>query len=80
MPTEISCTPNNLINLASCMNCIPVGMQREVMIALLARIAGIDPDPNALMDAAKCLKCIPTGMQDEVITYLLCQLTTPAPT
>lgn len=82
MATELVCTPNNLLDLSSCLKCIPVGSQREVMIALLARIAGIDPDPQNLMDLAKCMKIIPSGMQDEVISMLLCQISggvTPIP-
>lgn len=70
----ISCSPADLIQATACLKCIPRGMQREVMIYLLAQLAGVPADAGSLINAAACLKCIPTGMQDEVITYLLCQL------
>ena len=70
----ISCEPNDLLAASKCFKCIPSGTQREVMIYLLASIAGVSADPNTLMANAKCFKCIPHGIQDEVITYLLCQI------
>jgi hypothetical protein len=56
------------------MSCIPAGAQNEVILYLLAQIAGGSTDPNTLMQEASCMRCIPAGMQDEVITYLLCQI------
>jgi hypothetical protein len=70
----ISCDPNDLQQAAACYKCIPTGAQAEVMIYLLAVLAGGSLDPNTLMQEASCMRCIPAGMQDEVITYLLCQI------
>lgn len=74
MPSEIICTPESLVDAAKCYTCIPVGMQREVLIYLLNVMSGLNYTPQQLMDSAKFMKCIPIGMQDEVITYLLCQI------
>ena len=69
-----ACDSATLINTAQCLKCIPIGMQKEVLIYLLAQIAEVDATPASLIEASKCFKCIPTGMQDEVIAYLLCQI------
>lgn len=74
----VNCDPNALMQAAACYKCIPVGMQQEVMVYLLANLlnsqTGASTDPAYLIAQAKCYKCIPSGAQDEVITYLLCQI------
>lgn len=71
---SIDCDPNALMQAAKCFSCIPKGSQEEVMVYLLAQIAGGSTDPATLMQEAKCFKCIPKGELEEVMAYLLCQV------
>jgi hypothetical protein len=74
---SISCQPNDLLELSRCYECIPSGMQPEVMIYLLNQLLPVPLTPDQLMEAAKCMRCIPHGMQPEVQIYLLCQILNP---
>ena len=71
---EISCSPNDLMALATCFDSIPAGMQLAVQTYLLQQIAGNTMTLNELMDAAKCFDSIPAGDQLAVQNYLLCQI------
>jgi hypothetical protein len=69
-------SPNELLESAKCINCnIPPGMQLSVLIALLAKVAGINPDPTTLISMASCIECnIPPGMQIPVLIALADQI------
>lgn len=70
----INCDPDALMQASSCFSCIPTGAQAEVMLYLLAQIAGGSTDPNTLMQEAACMRCVPKGMLEEVMVFLLCQI------
>ena len=74
----ISCNPNDLLEGAKCMKCIPSGAQNEVIIYLLNQMLTTPKTTQQLLDGANCYKCIPSGMQQEVQTYLLCQIANAA--
>lgn len=66
-----STQPDVLLAQSSCYQCIPDGMQREVAIALLNQITGLNLTPAQLLDRSSCYQCIPDGMHDEVQTMML---------
>lgn len=74
----MNCDPNALGRLASCYRCIPAGIKKEVIIYLLAEIAGVNPDGNELLLKAKGIRIIPGWMKYEVQLYLLCYILSPS--
>jgi hypothetical protein len=73
---SIACDPTSLVSGAACLECgIPPGLQKPIIISLLAQIAGVPVNATTLIANAACLECgIPPGMQDAIINYLLCQI------
>lgn len=65
-----------LMNNARCLDCIPAGVQRQVMIYLLGQLAG-QTDPQTIMNNARCFSCVPNGMEGPVMIYLLDQSLNP---
>lgn len=66
-----STQPDVLLAQSSCYQCVPVGMQREVAIALLNSITGLNLTPAQLLDRSSCYQCIPVGMMPEAQTMML---------
>ena len=68
----ISADPNELAALSSCYACIDEGDKANVLILILATLAGLEGEtPSELMEAAKCYCGIPEGDQAGIATYLL---------
>lgn len=74
----VSCDPNDLLESSKCLTCIPKGRQMDVVIYLLATIAGVSTDPNTLLELSKNLQTIPDGLKDDVLLYVTCQAATAA--
>lgn len=79
MADTIVCTPEALLADSGCFSCIPKGNQQQVLIYLLAVMAGGSLDPATLVAESKCMACIPREMREQVITYLLCQIANATP-
>lgn len=63
-----------LVTNARCLECIPVGERSQVLIYLLAQLAGVTDVPT-LLNNAKCYECIPEGMRGAAMIYLTNELT-----
>lgn len=75
MPSGINCDPQALVRLADCYRTIPAGMRKDVIIYLLARMAGVrTSDIPGLIEKSRCMKVIPGWMKYEVQLYLICNL------
>lgn len=70
MPESINCDPATLAAAAKCY-CLNEKQSREVVIYLLAQIAGDTSTPAELAGKASCY-CFDQQTADAVITYLLC--------
>jgi hypothetical protein len=66
-----STQPDILLAQSSCYQCVPDGMQLEVIISLLNAITGLNLTPAQLIDAARCYDCVPVGMYPEAQTMML---------
>lgn len=77
MARGLNWDPNALANLAKCYQTIPPGIRKDVIIYLLADIAGVALNQAELVEAAKCYTTIPGWVQYEVQIYLLCSILNP---
>ncbi len=68
----ITCTPDDLLPLASVMRGMSQDQRSYVNTYLLSVMAGVEPDPNAILAAAKCFQCVPEQKLNEMNAYLLC--------
>lgn len=63
-----------LVASARCLTCIPQGSEKQVLIYLLARLAGVT-DVQQLIEDSKCYQCIPPGLEGSAMIFLTNQLT-----
>lgn len=70
----MSSTDPEALSLASkCFICIPEGRKLDVVIYLLAHLAGTSTDPNTLMNLSKLFQGVPDDRKLDIIAYLSCQ-------
>lgn len=70
----ISCETNDLLAVASCMQCLEPVQHLMVQTYLLALIAGASTDPNVLIELAKGFQRVPPAVLQQIEVYLLCQI------
>lgn len=70
----ISCLANDLVAGANCYCGIPPSNKWDVIISLLADIAGVSLDPKTLVANASCLCGIPDANKIDVMISLLCAI------
>lgn len=72
-PATVPSDPNELMQAATCAQCIPKGMELPVIIWLVQQYVENTMTTDQLLQAASCYKCIPADMQLVVLIYLLDQ-------
>lgn len=73
----ISCNPSDVARASACY-CFNEQVSREVMIYLLAQIAGDTSTPAQLASKAKCYCFSDRKVAESVITMLLCNIANAA--
>lgn len=68
----VTCTPGNLVDLASCFSCLSQRQRDAIKTYLTAVWASVEPDPGTLLEAAKCFLCLERDQLLAIQTYLLC--------
>ena len=72
----ISCDPNALAALATCMQCENPKTHLEIQTYILAVIAGLTTDADALALLAKDFQRLSPATLQQIMVYELCQIAT----
>lgn len=76
MADTIVCDASELLSASRCISCIPKAYQQQVLIYLLAVMAGLGTDKAAVTAMVKASACfdIDKSIREPLIAYLLCQI------